>query len=380
MKKNLALYLLLLFLSFNLFAQNKKTDNHTQNIIDADNPKIKYSGRIDFSNPKAPRFSWSGISIKAAFEGTKCQILLNDYASGTEPDGQARSNYYNLIIDDKKIQVLKCNKAGKQVYDVESLSDSRHTIEIFKRTEALIGESDFRGFILAKGKNLLDLPAASPVRRMEFIGNSITCGYGNEGTEAECKFSATTENNYMAYGAITARNFKAGYVAVSFSGKGLTRNYGGGTDEIMPELYDRTLTFNPDKKWDFKKYIADVVVINLGTNDFSVSNPDSVKFVSAYIDFISKIRSNYTNAHIFLISGPMMSDSYPQGAKSLTTIQNYLKSVIGQLSAKGDKKVYTISLSSQGSLGFGCDWHPNVKQHQKNAEELTEFIKEKAGW
>jgi lysophospholipase L1-like esterase len=372
MKKNLTPFLVFLFLSFNLSAQQNKNDNH--NHIEADNPKIKYTGRIDFSNPQAPRFAWSGISIKAAFEGHKCQILLNDYASGTEYDGQERSNYYNLIIDDKKIQVLKCNKAGKQVYDVEGLSDAIHTIEIFKRTEALIGESDFRGFILAKGKNLVDLPVSKQLRRMEFIGNSITCGYGNEGSDQDCKFSATTENGYMAYGAITARNLNAEYVAVPFSGKGLTRNYGEDTIDIMPDLYDRIFAFNPNIKWDFKKYTPDVVVINLGTNDFAKSNPDSVKFVKAYINFIARIRSNYPNAHVVCLTGSMMS------GKALTTIQNYLKSVIGQMNGKGDKKVYSFSLSTQGSLGFGCDWHPNVAQHKKNAEELTKFIKEKVGW
>ena len=379
MKKILIPLLVFLFLSFSLFAQQKKNDNY--NHIDADNPKIKYTGRIDFSNPKAPRFAWSGVSIKAAFEGPHCQILLHNYSSGTDADGQPNTNYYNLIIDNKRIQVLKCNKEGKQIYDIELLSDSMHTIEIFKRTEAFLGDSDFRGFILAKGKNLIDLPkSAVHVRRMEFIGNSITCGYGNEGANKECRFSAATENNYMAYGAITARNLNAEYVAVPFSGKGLTRNYDESTDEIMPELYDRIFATNPGIKWDFKKYTPDIVVINIGTNDFAKSNPDSVKFVKAYIKFIERIRSNYSNAHIVCLSGPMMSDYWPEGVKALTTIQNYLKSVIGQVNEKGDKKVYSFSLSAQGSLGYGCDWHPNIAQHKKNAGELTAFIKEKVGW
>jgi lysophospholipase L1-like esterase len=377
MKKILFLILVPFLLSLNLSAQ-KKSGHHTQ--IDADNPKIKYTGRVDFSNPKAPRFAWSGISIKAAFEGSHCQVILHDFASGTDIDGQPNANYYNFIIDNKKIQVIKCDKEGKQIYNVESLSDTIHTIEIFKRTEASVGESEFRGFILAKGKKLLSLPAAQASRRMEFIGNSITCGYGNEGDDEKCPFSPRTENNYMAYGAITARKLNAEYVAVPFSGKGLTRNFDEGTNEIMPQLYDRIFPANPDKKWDFKKYTPDVVVINLGTNDFAKSNPDSVKFVNAYINFIGKIRSNYPNAHIVCVSGSMMSDNWPQGAKSLTTIQNYIKSVIRQMDVKEDKKVYTFSISSQGSLGYGCDWHPNIAQHKKNAAELTAFIKEKVGW
>jgi hypothetical protein len=392
MKKIILLILLLVSVSIALPAQNKKkpgskketqkkqsSKEESQNQIDADNPLIKYTGRVDFSNPKAPRFAWSGVSIKAAFKGSVCQILLNDYASGTDATGGKHTNYFNLIIDNKRVQVLKCNP-GKQIYTVDSLSNSNHTIEIFKRTEALIGEVEFKGFILDKGKKLFELPASPQTRRMEFIGNSITCGYGNEGPNAECKFSGATENAYMAYGAITARNLNAEYVAVPFSGKGLTRNYGGSPEETMPMLYDRILAANPDLKWDFKKYIPDVVCINLGTNDFSQSNPDSVLFVGTYIKFIGTIRSNYPNASIICLTGSMMSDSYPQGMKSLSTLKNYLKAVTGYLNAKGDNKVYTFDMSGQGSLGIGCDWHPSVKQHEKNAAELTAFVKEKMGW
>ncbi|MFL5729488.1 MAG: SGNH/GDSL hydrolase family protein [Cytophagaceae bacterium] len=377
MKNRICLFVLFFF-SLTLNAQHKKKEALSH--ISADDPKIKYTGRIDFSNPKAPRFAWSGVSIKASFQGSHCEVLLNDYASGEAPTGEANANWFNLIIDNKKIQVVKCQKDGKQIYKVEALSDSVHTIEIFKRTEALIGEADFRGFILGKDKKLLDLPAAAQTRKIEFIGNSITCGYGNEGADKDCKFSASTENNYMAYGAITARNLNAEYVAVPFSGKGLYRNYDESTDETMPMLYDRIFASNPDIKWDFKKYTPDVVVINLGTNDFAHSNPDSAIWVQTYIKFIGTIRSNYPNAHIICLNGSMMNDSWPQGTKSLSTIKKFLKAVITQMNDKGDNKVYMFSLSPQGSLGYGCDWHPNVAQHKKNAAELTAFIKTKTGW
>lgn len=341
---------------------------------------IRYSGRIDFSNPKVPKFSWSGISIKAAFEGAVCQVMISDYASGTDATGFPNSNYFNFIIDNKRIEVIKCNKEGKQIYTIPDLSDSVHTIEIFKRTEALIGEVEFKGFILEKGKKLIKLNAPLPTRRIEFIGNSITCGYGNEGPDRDCKFSGGTENNYLAYGAITARNLNAEYHAVSFSGKGMYQNYDESKEEVLPELYDRTLAFNPDLKWDFKKYIPDVVVINLGTNDFAKANPDSASFVDAYLGFIKNIRVNYPNAQIICVTGSMMSDGYPVGMKALSTLKKYIQVVLAESSKRGDTKISTFNMTGQGSLGYGCDWHPNVKQHQKNAGELTKFIKEKMNW
>jgi hypothetical protein len=215
---------------------------------------------------------------------------------------------------------------------------------------------------------------------MEFIGNSITCGYGNEGPNKECKFSASNENGYMAYGAITARAFNAEYCAVAFSGKGIYKNYDESMEETIPELYDRALTFKENVQWDFKKYIPEVVVINLGTNDFAHSNPDSAAFVGKYEEFVKTIRKNYPQAHIICINGPMMNDQWPAGSKALSTLKRYVNGMVDRFNKSGDAKIYSFFLSPHGALGYGCDWHPNIRQHVKSAGELTKFIKEKTGW
>jgi lysophospholipase L1-like esterase len=347
--------------------------------IDADDKLIQYTGRIDFSNPKVPKFAWPGISIKACFEGKTCKIKLKDLAQGTDESGKPHSNYYNILIDSGRIVLLKC-EPSKSLYDIDSLSGGKHVIEIFKRTEGLVGETEFHGFQLGKGQKLLPLPKPEKVRRMEFIGNSITCGYGNEGPNRDCKFSAASENGYMAYGAITARKFGAEYMAVAFSGKGIFQNYDQTTDETIPEIYDRIFPFKEDIKWNFKNYIPDVVVINLGTNDFAHVNPDSAAFTGRYFEFVKTIRKNYPNAHIFCINGPMMSDQWPVGSNALSTLKKYVNGMVAQFNKAGDAKIYSFYLSQHGSLGYGCDWHPNVRQHIKSAGELTRFIKEKTGW
>jgi lysophospholipase L1-like esterase len=370
------LFFVLLFFIHPVFSETGKLAIEN---IDADHPFIQYIGRIDFSNPKAPRFSWPGITIKATFEGKVCNIRMNDFGTGTDSDGKLFSNYYQVIIDNVRVMVLKC-EPSKSIYKIDSLSEGKHTIVIVKRTEGSVGETKFLGFQLEKGKKLWPIAITEKVRRMEFIGNSITCGYGNEGTNKECKFSAVTENNYMAYGAITARALNAAYCMVAFSGKGIYKNYDGTTEETLPMIYDRTLTFDENIKWDFKKYIPDVVVINLGTNDFAHSNPDSAAFVSRYYEFVKTIRKNYPQAYIFCINGPMMSDQWPIGSKALSTLKRYVNGMVDQFNKSGDGKVYSFYLSQQGSFGYGCDWHPNVRQHIKSAGELTKFIKEKTGW
>src|SRR5207248_2231555 len=114
------------------------------------------------------------------------------------------------------------------------------------------------------------LPATpGPARRLEVIGDSISCGYGNEGKDQNEHFAAQTENACETYGFLTARRFGAGYACVAWSGKKMW------PDNTVGEFYDRALPADPDSTWEFSKWTPDVVVINLATNDFGgAANPD----------------------------------------------------------------------------------------------------------
>jgi lysophospholipase L1-like esterase len=343
--------------------------------IPADHPMIQYYGRIDFSNPQKPRFAYSGVSINAKFTGTSLGIRLNNY-SDADQNGNLLYNFYNVFVDGK-LEVIKVENGKHEFFPGRNLKDTVHTVLIFRRTEAFCGIGEFEGFIVDKGKELVKiLPSAKP-RAIEFIGNSITCGYGNEGDDKSCPFSPETENNYQAYGAITARNLGARYSAICFSGKGVIRNYDKSFTEPMPELYNGILPQEPSLKWDFSKQIPDVVVINLGTNDFAHENPDSTAFVTAYSNLLKKIRSNYRNARIFCITGPMINDAWPAGSNAKATCTRFIKAAI---KSRGDEKVFFFEMKSQGANGYGCDWHPNLRQHEINAAELTAFIRKEMGW
>jgi len=335
----------------------------SQQKIDANDPNIYYTGRIDFSDPKVAKFAWPGTSVKAKFEGKKCAVKLNGYG------------YYNILVDGE-IKVVEI-KGRDTTYTIESLNGGAHTIEVFKRTEGFVGNGEFKGFELEHGKKLL--PVEKLKHRIEFIGNSITCGYGNEGESEFCHFTPITENHYMAYAAITARSLKAEHHVVAFSGKGLTRNYDMTTTETMPDLYDRIFPFEPTIKWDFNKWTPDAVVINLGTNDFAHTNPDSTEWVNAYLNFIKTIRSHYPQAYIFCTNGPMANDKWPEGHQALTILKKYINAVVEKAQANGDTKIASFFYTSQAPP-FGCDYHPSVKTHQKMADELTPFIKQKLNW
>jgi lysophospholipase L1-like esterase len=335
--------------------------------IKADNPFIEYTGRIDFSAPLSPRFSYSGVSVRACFQGTSVAFMLNDAGS---------QNYYNVILNNTVVSRIQ-TKSGLNTYSIASgLKDTIHEIEIFRLTEETFGKTQFRGFILDKGRTLVEI-SAKRNHFIEFIGNSITCGYGNEGVNGAGTFGPTTENHYMTYAAIASRSFNARHLAVSKSGIGIYRNYDGpvtGSSDCMTNLYLRTFLYDAAPLYSFKEK-PDLVCINLGTNDFSTSKGDPAKYISNYLRFIDTLQLKNQGADILCLLGPMISGN------TLTSVRSYLNLIVDSANHKNNGNVYFFEMSQQnGSLGIGIDYHPTVAQHLKNARELISYINTLKAW
>jgi hypothetical protein len=340
-------------------------------IIDADDPNIQYVGRVDLSNPKKVLFDWPGVYICAAFEGTRCSIRLKNHKV------ENFQNEYAVTIDQRAPRLLTTTDTSL-VYQVAiGLPDSiPHTIMVQKRTEALAGSGEFRGFILDKGKKLLP-PLQRPKRRIEFIGNSITCGYGVESDNPDCHYSAETENACMSYASITSRALQADYALVAYSGRGVVRNYGDSNKTSwnpMPVLYERTCFSDSTLQWNFAQWIPQAVVLNLGTNDYSTQPyPDSIVFQNAYTRLIHRVRSLYPGVTLFCICGPMIGEPCAK----------YIKEVVMQEQKRGrDKDVFFIEVkrSILANTDWGCDNHPNIQGMNKIADILISAMKLRMNW
>ncbi len=327
---------------------------------------IEYTGRIDFSSANAPTFSYSGVSIRACFTGTSISMIMDD---------DVGQNYYNLILDGKLLDTLRVTQGQKAYKLAEGLETGEHEIEIFKRTELTFGKTSFYGFIVDEGAQLLGLKNERK-KFIEYIGNSITCGYGNEGNLGET-FGATTENHYLTYAAITSRNFNARHMSVSRSGIGIYRNYNGpleGNQDCMTNYYTRIFLYDENPKYNFAVQ-PDLVCINLGTNDFSTTGADSALYVSNYFRLIDTIQNKYTKPEILCLLGPMMSGN------TLQKVRGYLEFIADSASKIGKGNVRFFEMSAQtGELGIAIDYHPTVAQNQYNANELTEYISSIMDW
>ena len=332
-------------------------------VIDADNSNIQYQGRVSFSTPKSPVLYWPGNYITARFQGTSVSVILKDTGN----------NYYNVFIDDRddKPIIIKCTK-DKEIYNVaKNLEDKPHNIVIFRRTETGEGPTQFYGFVLDTGKKLLP-PAPLPARKIEFYGDSITSGMGNEDQSRMDNANSALKNNYLAYGSMTARNLNAQYRSISFSGIGIMVSW---YPKTMPDVYNRLNPNDPNSKWDFSKWTPDVVVINLFQNDswrLKTLNPlpNEKQIIQAYIDFVQSIRVEYKDATVFCILGNM--DITKQGNPWPSYVKQAVKKMNDQCN---DKKIYTFFEPFKNTPA-----HPTVSEQRTMATNLTAFIKEKMNW
>ncbi len=351
--------LLLLTLFGTSYPQNK--------IITFDNPDIYYEGRIMYNDNSAV-LSWSGTSASIWFEGTGISAVLQDADT---------ANYYNVILDDSNIFKIHTDSV-KRIYSLASgLSEGKHKIELFKRTEWDKGKTFFFGFE-TPGNTVILSPPAPPKRKIEFFGNSITCGYAMEDNSGGDSWFGYFENNYLSYAAITARHFNARYYCTSKSGIGIIVSW---FPLIMPKMYDRLDPADSTSKWDFTKYTPDIVVINLFQNDsWIVNKPDNEQFkyrfgtkapdenfiVKSYKDFVATIRNKYPEAHIICALGNM--DATKEGSPW----PGYIQKAVNDLS---DPKIYTHFFKYKNT-----DGHPKVNEQKAMADSLIVFIEKNINW
>ena len=338
-------------------------------------------GRIDFSNPLLPRFWNPGVVVRINFIGKECRIVVHD-----EVPYEKAHNYVVLVVGDNlgvyrvkldgHSDTLTIKGSGKALMSGMVLrnqanpgnrnfgpdSYGSHVVTLCKATEG-IGYMEFEGVYT---DILLPTPMP-PDRKIECIGNSITCGFGNDTSGIPCGKGEWFDqhNAWMSYGAISARTLKAQWHLTAVSGIGLVHSCCNMTI-TMPQVYDRMDVRGNQGDWDFSGYQPDVVTVCLGQND---GIQDSVTFCGAYVKFVQHLRQVYPGAQIVLLTSPM-------GNAELTAVlKRYISGVIGAL---GDSKVSSFFFSKQ--WGHGCAGHPDIGDDLEIAKELTGYLRGLMNW
>ena len=266
-----------------------------------------------------------------------------------------------------------------------------NTVRFLKLSEAQYSTLGIDSIILPKDGKIS--PTKPKQRKMEFIGDSITCGYGidlpmyDPDTGDRNDFSTETENVTKTYAYLTAEHFDADINILSASGYGVYISYSGMLENTLTNWYEQYSvdandpyyfsdgTCLEERSWDFSSYQPDCVVINLGTNDWLyLQNHDKdAEFEESYISLLTKIRQNNPNAVIFCTMGLMGDELF---ANMESAVEAYKTS-------NSDDKVYTLKFAQMdlSSEGLAVNSHPTDISNRRAAEqELIPLIEEKMNW
>jgi lysophospholipase L1-like esterase len=318
----------------------------------------RYVGRHVVEADGSVRFSWSGSGMVVRFRGTALRATLNGVAE-----------YYTVVVDGE-VQPRLAVSGGETQYTIASgLADAEHTVELYRRTEGFLGASVVRD-VEVDGEMLAVPP---PARSIEVIGDSNSTAYGVEGADAFCSFSADTQNAYLAYCAVAARAVGAELSTVAWSGKGVVNNYDMDTWEPLPELYDRVIADEDGPTGVIRP--VDVVLINLGSNDFSTDgDPSGDVFTPAYVALLEAARAQHPNATILCTIAPPLSED---GAIAT----GYIQAAIAERNAAGDARVEWVELGDASVIDdLGCDSHPGDLTQAAIGANLVTVLERELGW
>lgn len=306
----------------------------------------------------AYRFQWPGEYFETAFSGSLVCIRIGE--------GDA---IYHVRVDGGSAATLV--KPAPGVYAVRGVAPGTHTLRVEVASESQAAPAVFGG-ILAPADAAAHAPAAR-ARRIEFIGDSHTVGYGNTSPKRECTPAQVwlTTDTSQAFGPLVAAHFDADYEVNAISGRGIVRNYNGSPGATLPAAY-------PFALFDGRTPVADagwqpqVVVVGLGTNDFSTAlNPGEkwktrdelhADYEATYVAFLQLLRARHPDAFFILAATDMAEGEIAAEARK----------VAERMHSAGDARVTFVAYPPLELTA--CDWHPSLADHRKMAQTLIDYL------
>eukprot|EP00891_Asterochloris_glomerata_P006985 jgi/Astpho2/6985/Aster-x1412 len=354
------------------------------------------------------RASWSGSMILGSFSGPGATCNLQDAINRG-----AFGDYLDIFVDNMTIPLhtVQLTSTPSDVpLSLQPLNNSSHLFKIVKRTEGAVNDMVCIGFVvrlsyvvrvelstqglacqvsggpassptssaLPTEAPVVMVPPSMPTRQILSIGDSIAAGFG-----VMCANSSggglnpyQFENAQLTAASRLGGMFGAGVTIIAESGGGAQQNDNCTSTDTVPDIFplaSRQLTVD----FNFTNTPRpQVILVNLGTNDWKCNNIPGVPYVNAYTSLIQSLRSLWGNTpYIIHEVGPMLGSGLAEQTRAL------LQGIIDNFAAAGDTNQTVVVLPyDDGSSGYGCNQHPNAITHLANAVQLQPTVARVTGW
>lgn len=345
----------------------------------------------------------SASGVEFTMDGTYCSVTLAG-DSAAQSGGRARFAAYvdgERVLDEmisekemtfeifvsEELEVSRTTESESssqsetEIMSVETGQRSKEiTVRLVKLSEALHSTVGLKSVDVVSRGDIS--PTAEKDLKIEFIGDSLTCGYGVDDEVSSHHFSTTTEDCTKAFAYKTAQILDAEYSLVSYSGFGIVSGYTSvkgvkSGDYVVPDMYE-TLAYSGgsyngynvgDTRWDFSRFQPDVVVICLGANDqtYTGSSEELMReYTDGYVEFLKKIRGHNPDAYFVCCLG-LVSDGL------FDAVCAAAEEYSGQT---GDDRISVLHFPVQdGTTGYAADYHPTAVTYDNAAALLAEKIR-----
>lgn len=356
--------------------------------ISIEDPRVSVSGRTAGAGTRM--VGYPGVSFDIRFNAAVAGSSLAVRAASSSDKSRL-----GVVLDGTFFKSVLLPKgewgALPLVPLLSDLGAGEHHVQLVHQNETWQGVVAISGFELPATSELLPSVSGSPgssatKKRLLFIGDSVTCG------EALLRAPGCTKNYewwdpYNSYGLLVGRKLGADANLVCFGGRGLIRDWQGRRDGLNAhELFLNAVpleapatevfagcTLKPEQLlWDHQRFVPDVIVVSLGTNDFNLALgplPTADEYVKAYVALVSELLQSAPNAQVVLTEGSIVSDRTDPKRPQKTTLRKYIQTTIERV---GSKRV-TFAPANYYP-GDDCDPHPTTEQHAAMATDLLPYV------
>ncbi len=327
---------------------------------------VKLMGRSYFDGEKR-HFSYSGSGVEFKFKGESA--TLNFVCDDFDNLVYGRRVRFAVLLDGETVHDVVMDERELSLEVKTKSSDVFSVITIVKLSEAKHSSFALKNITVSSYDGIS--PTDENVLRIEFIGDSLTCGYGIDDTQSV--FSTRTENFMKTYAYLAARELSADYSAVCFSGYGVVSGFTSGarnSEAVVSRFYHSSCLLGDTlPSWDFSEKNNNLVVLNLGANDTSYcTNSYRIgEFYDSYVELIKTIRGCNPEAYILCVQADVNNFLFPTVEKavsdySATTLDNRISCAI--LDFKMEENDIVV------------DGHPGYLSNLSASESLIEKINE----
>lgn len=328
--------------------------------------ELKRLGRCDPAQTEC-RLGW-------AMSGVEFRARCTEVSVEMDCDYSEQCPWMSVLLDDAPVARFPLQRGRHRYLALAGLDgDTARRIALVRDTQPIPGDERMRVEVQAVWLAGERLPDGPQRKIIEFAGDSLTSGEGTVGAVGEEQWRMAFMSASHTYAQMLCEKLGAEGRWVSQSGWGVCRSWDGDEGCRIPAVYDQVCATDPrgNADYDFAAHPADVVIVNLGTNDSTPMAALRGRERKAYREafekgaeaFLRQIRSRYPRAQILWCYGMCEKRLWRE-----------INAAAEALRADGDEQVHALLLPACRQAEIGSRMHPGQASHRRAAELIAQKL------